>query len=109
MTKEWEEIKVSQKFGLVKDTGIPIKILKDIGDKITTLPDDWEFHPQIKKIYELRKKTLAEGKGIDWGTAEALAFATLLDEGFHVRLTGQDVERGTFSHRHAVLHHQSKD
>ena len=73
------------------------------------MPDDWEFHPQVKKIYEARRKAISEGKGIDWGTAEALAFATLIDEGFHVRLSGQDVERGTFSHRHSVLIHQSKE
>ncbi len=63
----------------------------------------------MKKIYELRKKTIAEGKGIDWGTAESLAFGSLIDEGFHIRLSGQDVERGTFSHRHAVLIHQGKE
>jgi 2-oxoglutarate dehydrogenase E1 component len=57
----------------------------------------------------LRKKSIAEGKGIDWGTAEALAFASLMHENFHIRLSGQDVERGTFSHRHAVVHHQNKD
>lgn len=72
----------------MKDTGVQIDILKDIGEKITALPDDWEFHPQVKKIYELRNKTIKEGKGIDWGTAEALAFATLIHEGFHVRLSG---------------------
>jgi 2-oxoglutarate dehydrogenase E1 component len=49
------------------------------------------------------------GKGIDWGTAEALAFSTLIDEGYHVRLSGQDVERGTFSHRHAHVFFQNKD
>lgn len=63
----------------------------------------------MKKIYEARRKSIAEGKGIDWGTAEALAFATLIDEGFHVRISGQDVERGTFSHRHAVVFDQEKD
>lgn len=56
--------------------------LKDIGEKITSLPDDWKFHPQIKKIYELRKKSITEGKHIDWGTAEALAFASIIKEGY---------------------------
>jgi 2-oxoglutarate dehydrogenase E1 component len=54
---------------------------------------------QIKKVYELRRQMVESGEGIDWGFAEALAFATLLSEGNHVRLSGQDVERGTFSHR----------
>lgn len=57
----------------------------------------------------MRKKSIEEGKGIDWGTAESLAFASLIHEGFHIRLSGQDVERGTFSHRHSVVHHQSND
>lgn len=84
-------------------------MIRDIGEKITTLPEDWDFHPQVKKIFDNRRKSIAEGRGIDWGTAEALAFASLIQEGFHVRVSGQDVERGTFSHRHAVVFHQSKD
>lgn len=102
---QWEEIKKPEKYGQVKDTGIDIKILRDIGLKISTLPETFEFHPMIKKIYEHRVKTIQEGHGIDFGTAEALAFATLLTEGNHVRISGQDVERGTFSHRHSILHH----
>lgn len=93
----------------MKDTGIKIKELKELGEKITTLPDDWNFHPIVKKIYEIRKKSIHDGKGIDWGTAEALAFASLIQEGYLVRVSGQDVERGTFSHRHAVVFDQQKD
>ena len=88
---------------------MPVTILKDLGEKITHLPEDWDFHPQVKKIFEHRNKSIKEGKGIDWGTAEALAFSSLINEGFHVRVSGQDVERGTFSHRHAVVFHQNKD
>lgn len=58
MTKEWEDVRLSRKFGLVKDTGIQVDILKNFGEKITTLPEDWDFHPQVKKIYELRKKSI---------------------------------------------------
>ena len=86
--KAWEEMRVSDKFGKMKDTGVNIEHLKDIGLKITTLPSDYKFHPQISKIYDLRRKSIEQGKGIDWGTAEALAFASLMDEGFHVRLSG---------------------
>jgi len=60
----------------------------------------------VKKIFDLRAAMIESGEGIDWAVAEALAFATLIVEGNHVRLSGQDVERGTFSHRHAVLHDQ---
>lgn len=89
MTKEWEEIMKPEKFGEWKDTGVNLDTLKEIGLKITTLPEgDWTFHSIIKKIYEARRKSIVEGKGIDMGTAEALAFATLIHEGFHVRLSG---------------------
>ena len=105
---EWQEIKDPQKYGHIKDTGVPVDVLKAIGDKIAVLPEA-NFHNAIKKIYAARYKAIKEGKGIDWGTAEALAFASLIEEGHHVRLSGQDVERGTFSHRHAHVHYQDKD
>lgn len=60
----------------------------------------------MKKIYEQRAQMVETGEGIDWAFGEALAFATLIVEGNHVRLSGQDVERGTFSHRHSVIHDQ---
>lgn len=88
MNEEWEGILRSDKWGKLKDTGVDLKVLKDLGEKITTLPSDWHFHPTVKKIFEVRRKSIAEGKGIDWGTAEALAFASLIQEGFHVRMTG---------------------
>ena len=59
------------------------------------------------KNYAARHQSIVEGKGIDWATAEQLAFASLLDEGFNVRLSGEDCERGTFSHRHAVMYDQT--
>ena len=87
------------------DTGV----LRTIGEKITQLPPKGKFHPQIAKIFKARHEAIVAGKGIDWGTSEALAFASLIDEGNHVRLSGQDVERGTFSHRHAHVFYQDRD
>ena len=106
---KWTEIKDETRYGKLKDTGVDLAILNEIGKKITDLPPDAKFHPQIVKIFKARHAAINEGKGIDWGTAEALAFATLIDEGNHVRLSGQDVERGTFSHRHAHVFHQDRD
>ncbi|KAG6554594.1 hypothetical protein Mapa_003612 [Marchantia paleacea] len=82
------------------------EILKEVGKKITHLPSTFSPHRAIKKIYEQRLQMIESGQGVDWATAEALAFGTLVAEGNHIRLSGQDVERGTFSHRHAVLHDQ---
>ncbi|KAK6119196.1 hypothetical protein DH2020_047070 [Rehmannia glutinosa] len=86
----------------------PVKpeILKNVGKAITSLPGNFKPHRAVKRIFEDRAKMIETGEGIDWAVGEALAFATLLVEGNHVRLSGQDVERGTFSHRHAVLHDQ---
>lgn len=106
VSKQWENINV-KKYSAPQDTGVSINKLKSLGEKINTIPSDFALHRNIKKIYDLRLQSIKEGKNIDWGTAEALAFATLLDEGYTVRLTGQDVERGTFSHRHGVLHDQN--
>jgi 2-oxoglutarate dehydrogenase E1 component len=75
---EWEEIRKSDKYGHIKDTGVSLSVVRELGEKISTLPEDWVFHPTVKRIYEIRKKSIVEGKGIDWGTAEALAFASLI-------------------------------
>lgn len=82
------------------------EILKNVGKAITTLPENFTPHKSVKKIFEQRAEMIEKGEGIDWAVGEALAFATLLVEGNHVRLSGQDVERGTFSHRHSVIHDQ---
>ena len=78
-------------------------MLKDIGRKITKVPDGFRVHRTIQRFLENRAKAIDNGVGIDWATGEALAFCTLLQEGHHVRLSGQDCERGTFSQRHSVL------
>tara|TARA_B100001123_G_scaffold368614_1_gene429754 strand:- start:1734 stop:4637 length:2904 start_codon:yes stop_codon:yes gene_type:complete len=87
-------------------TGVSIDRLKKIGEKITLIPKGFEVHPTIRKIFENKKKMFESGKGFDWATAEQLAFATLLLEGYPVRLSGQDSGRGTFSQRHSVLRDQ---
>ena len=84
-------------------TGVDLDLLKEVGRKITSFPKSFTPHKTIARIMATRRKTIDEGQGIDWATAEALAFGTLLAEGFRVRLSGQDSERGTFSQRHAVL------
>ena len=90
-------------------TGVNADLLRKIGGKIGGAPDGFHVHRNLKRILANRKKTIDEGKGIDWATAEALAFGTLCDEGHHVRVSGQDVQRGTFSQRHAVLHDQENE
>ena len=87
-------------------TGINEETLKSIGKIITKIPDDFTPHPTIKKIYKAREESIEKGTGIDWATGESLAWAVLLQEGKTIRISGQDVERGTFSHRHSVLHDQ---
>jgi 2-oxoglutarate dehydrogenase E1 component len=84
-------------------TGVDITALKDIGRKITKVPDGFRVHRTIQRFLENRAKAIDGGTGIDWATGEALAFCTLLNENHHVRLSGQDSERGTFSQRHSVL------
>jgi len=84
-------------------TSISESTFKSIGKRINSLPSGKTFHPIILKVYEQRLKAIETGEGVDWAGAEALAFATLLNEGFGVRLSGEDVRRGTFSHRHAAL------
>jgi 2-oxoglutarate dehydrogenase E1 component len=90
-------------------TGVEIAVLKDIGQKITSLPPDFHQHRSLNRFFENRRKAIESGIGVDWATAEALAFCSLLLEGHRVRLSGQDSERGTFSQRHSVLIDQEND
>jgi len=90
------------------DTGVEMATLREIGEAITTLPDDFAPHRMVGKFYKQRNEMIQSGKAIDWALAEQLAWATLLAEGNHVRISGQDVERGTFSHRHCLVHDQKE-
>ena len=85
------------------DTAIEMEDLKRIGAALTHYPKNFNVHKTLARILEQKKKTIDTGEGIDWATAEALAFGSLLTEGFGVRLSGQDCRRGTFSQRHAVF------
>jgi len=87
-------------------TGSDPKVLKNISDKINSFSSENNIHKTILKIMDARKKSIQEEKGIDWSTAESLAFGSLLVEGYPVRLVGQDSGRGTFSQRHSVLRNQ---
>ncbi len=87
-------------------SGVDINKIIKISEKINNIPPEINIHKTISKIIELRKQSVTKKKGIDWSTAESLAFGTLLEEGFPVRLVGQDSGRGTFSQRHSVLRNQ---
>jgi 2-oxoglutarate dehydrogenase E1 component len=88
-------------------TGVDKEIIKSISDRINVIPSDINPHKTVAKVFDLRKKSIDTERNIDWATAESLAFATLLKEGYPVRLVGQDSGRGTFSQRHSVLRNQS--
>ncbi len=86
------------------DTTVRAEQLVALNERLLAWPATFNVHPRLAKQLERRREALGEAGGIDWGHAEALAFASVVADGVHVRLTGQDTERGTFSHRHAVLH-----
>ena len=90
-------------------TSVKEKTLINVAKKIHEIPADFNAHRRIKKIYGDRLTSVINGKGIDCATSESLALATLLDEGYGVRISGQDVGRGTFSHRHGVLYDQENE
>jgi 2-oxoglutarate dehydrogenase E1 component len=91
------------------DTTVPTKELKRLAKRLTDVPANFTMHSRVKKIIEDRA-TMGEGKlPVDWGMAENLAYATLLSAGFGIRISGEDVGRGTFFHRHAVLHDQNRE
>ncbi len=87
-------------------TAVPVKRLRDLNDAMLSVPADFHLHPKLERAMKRRRESLADAdqRSIDWTTAEELAFATILADGIAIRMTGQDVERGTFSQRHAVFH-----
>ncbi|MBX3102684.1 MAG: 2-oxoglutarate dehydrogenase E1 component [Bacteroidetes bacterium] len=129
LDKEWEESRVHEykisnkptrmwdglefyddhKLEANPKTTITKKMLQDIGKSITTLPQDFTPHRNIVNLLKLRAEMAGSGKNIDWGMAEHLAYGSILLDKRDVRISGQDVRRGTFSHRHAVLFDQTKD
>jgi len=90
------------------DPELPLTTLQSLATQFTTIPEDFALHSRVKKIIEDRRKMTAGALPIDWGYAETLAYASLVHDGYSVRLSGQDSGRGTFAHRHAVLHNQNK-
>ncbi len=98
---------IRSKWNMDVETGVAASTLNDLALRLLGIPDGFELHPRIVKIMEDRRK-MAEGKSpLDWGMAENLAYATLINEGYPVRISGQDSGRGTFFHRHATLHDQN--
>ncbi|NVN99857.1 MAG: 2-oxoglutarate dehydrogenase E1 component [Geobacteraceae bacterium] len=97
-----------QKPALPEATAVPRDLLETLAKKIFTIPTEFKPHPKMLQLYVKRLETVKNGSGIDWGTAETLAYASLLAEGISVRLSGQDSRRGTFNHRHAVLHDMTR-
>ncbi len=87
-------------------TGVPMEVLRELGLKLVELPEGFELHARLAKIWSERRKMAKGDQLADWGFAENLAYATLLRDGYPIRLTGQDAGRGTFFHRHAVAHEQ---
>jgi 2-oxoglutarate dehydrogenase E1 component len=90
-------------------TAVPVERLREIGLKLTAIPERVDAHKTLKRVLEARREAVNSGQGLDWATAESLAFGTLLDEGFPVRLSGQDSNRGTFSQRHADIVDQTTE
>ncbi len=90
-------------------TAIPKKLMKEVGTALTTLPTGFPAHKTVTRLLEAKAEMFKTGKGFDWATAEALAFGSLLTEGYHVRLSGQDSARGTFSQRHSAIINQEDE
>jgi 2-oxoglutarate dehydrogenase E1 component len=88
-------------------TSVDMGRLRSLGKAITSYPSDWVLHPRVQAVMQARERMLSGDLALDWGAAENLAYATLISDGYSVRLTGQDSGRGTFFHRHAVLHDQA--
>ena len=90
-------------------TAVDMGRLRSLGKAVTSYPSDWVLHPRVLAIMQARERMMSGDLALDWGAAETLAYASLVQDGYSVRLTGQDSGRGTFFHRHAVLHDQATD
>src|SRR5439155_19018926 len=107
-TVDWTRF-TNQHWTDTSDTRVPLAQLKSLAVRATNVPDNFKLHSRVERVMADRR-AMAEGKQpLDWGMGETLAYATLLDQGYGVRVSGQDVARGTFSHRHAVLHDQNPE
>ncbi|MBK7590063.1 MAG: 2-oxoglutarate dehydrogenase E1 component [Betaproteobacteria bacterium] len=106
---DWSPYTKGHKWTVPADTTVPMKTLKALAKKACEVPSGFKLHPRVEKVIADRK-AMADGKlALDWGMGETLAYATLLADGYGVRLSGEDVGRGTFVHRHAVLHDQNRE
>ena len=107
-TVDWSRHLVADPYEFDAGT-LDVAQLQALGARLVQYPADFKLHPRVAKIYEERARMLAGQTPLDWGAAETLAYATLVDQGYGVRITGQDIGRGTFFHRHAVLHDQGSE
>lgn len=105
----WTGMKVAYGDDRRGETAVPTDGLQAVGKVLYTVPSSFAANPKIVRLLEAKKKMFEAGKEFDWATAEALAFGTLLRDGYAVRLSGQDVGRGTFSHRHAIMYDQNTE
>ncbi|MEQ8443797.1 MAG: 2-oxoglutarate dehydrogenase E1 component [Alphaproteobacteria bacterium] len=106
---KWAGLSVAEDGARRGHTSVDMDLLKEVGYAISEPPKNFTLNPKIARQLEAKRKAIETGEGIDWGTAEALAFGTLLCESTTIRLSGEDVERGTFSQRHAVLIDQNTE
>lgn len=105
MEEDWREYRQSTPADFVRspETGMEESALKEIAETITTLPQDLKFINKIKRLFKDRHAQVFERNSLDWGMGELMAYGSLIAEGYNVRISGEDVERGTFSHRHAIV------
>lgn len=98
---------LNQESNVPANTGVPVETLKALGAKLVDMPEGFELQRQISLVVKNRASMVSGEKMLDWGAAENLAYASLLHEGYDIRISGQDVRRGTFAHRHAAYHDQN--
>ncbi|GAB6040294.1 2-oxoglutarate dehydrogenase E1 component [Endothiovibrio diazotrophicus] len=103
---DWSPFQQPTRWDAAVETAVSLPHLQQVAERLLQLPAGFELHPRVRKIAEDRARMAAGALAVDWGFAELLAYGTLLMEGYEVRLSGQDAGRGTFFHRHAVLHNQ---